>query len=272
MNVRQNLKRFALRFLPDRVLQRIKKTHYAAKLRATTDDREPDLKVVRHLVPPGGVAVDLGANFGVYTRFLSELVGATGQVYSVEPVPLTFEILASNVRALGLANVELLNVAVSSADGAVRMEVPRYASGGENFYEAHIVADEGVEDRRCVPVEARSLDSLFGHLRDGIDFIKCDVEGHELSALKGAVDLLRKVKPAWLIEVSGSPDNEQSPAREVFALLAERGYEPFWFDGTRLRPRQTGERSVNYFFLTRRHLRALPPELLPAGEDDKVTG
>jgi FkbM family methyltransferase len=253
-------KRLALRFLPDRLLQKLKKIHYAKALRAASEGGEPDLKVVRHLVGAGSRVIDVGANFGVYTKFLAEIVGETGRVFSIEPVALTYEILTSNVKRLKLRNVEPFNFAISDDEREVRMEVPRYASGGENFYEARIVNDAGAA-LRSVRVEARPLDALFGHLRQ-IDFIKCDVEGHELACLRGAEMILRTLKPAWLIEISGNPDQPASTASEVFQLLAQNGYTPFWFDGLHLRQRECGDRSVNYFFLTRRHLRLIPEDLM----------
>jgi hypothetical protein len=44
--------------------------------------------------------------------------------------------------------------------------------------------------------------------------------------------------------------------------LEENGYEGYWFDGEGLRKRQRGERSQNYFFLTREHVDKLPTGLL----------
>jgi FkbM family methyltransferase len=255
-----SIKRLALRFLPDRLLQKLKKIHYAKALRSAAEGGEPDLKVVRHLAGAGSHVIDVGANFGLYTKFLAELVGATGRVYSVEPVPLTYEILTSNLKRLKLRNVEPFNLAASDDAGEVRMEVPRYDSGGENFYEARVVAGAAAS-LRAVRVEARPLDALFGHLRQ-IDFIKCDVEGHELACLRGAEMILRKVKPAWLIEISGSPDQSASNAAAVFRLMTDAGYLSLWFDGLHLRPRERGDRSVNYFFLTRRHLRLIPEDLM----------
>jgi FkbM family methyltransferase len=254
------IKRFALRFLPDRVLQKLKKIHYAKALRAASEQGEPDLKVVRHLVGPGSHVIDVGANFGLYTKFLAELVQPDGRVYSIEPIRLTYEILTANLRRLKLRNVEPFNLAISDDDAQVRMEVPRYASGGENFYEAHISAGGGAA-LRTVAVQARALDSLFGRLR-AIDFIKCDVEGHELACLRGAESILRAAKPAWLIEISGNPDDPRSSAGEVLRRMREHGYMAFWFDGRHLRQRERNDRSVNYFFLTRRHLRLIPEDLL----------
>ena len=149
-----------------------------------------------------------------------------------------------------------VHAAATDRDGEAVMQVPRYASGGENFYEARVVSSPDDAGLRTVAVPARTLDGLFGRLRD-IDFVKCDVEGHELACLRGAADILRKTKPAWLIEVSGDPDAPDTSAAGVFALLADAGYEPFVADGGGLRPRRAGERRVNTFFLTRRHAKRI---------------
>lgn len=261
MLLHETVKRLALRVLPEGLLGNLKKIHYARKLRGATEFEEPDLVVVRHLVRRGSQVIDVGANFGLYTRFLSELVGPTGHVFSLEPVPLTFQILSSNVRSLGLTNVETYNLAISDDNRSVEMVIPCYASGGENFYEARIVPRMDSPDLRRVEVEARELDTLFGHLRS-IDFIKCDVEGHELNCLLGASEILRKAKPAWLLEISSDPDDGLSSAYQAFLLLEESGYEAYWYDGEHLRHRQSGDRSNNYFFLTRRHVAELPKDLM----------
>lgn len=267
MPIQERLKRFALRFMPERLLQNFKKIHYARSLRRSTEDAEPDLRVLRHLVRPNARVVDLGANIGLYTKFLSGLVGPLGKVFSIEPVPQTYELLASNIDALGLINVKLLNVAISSLDGSVRMQVPHYLTGGENFYESHIVEEGDDASLRTVEVQARTLDSIFGP-EDRIEFVKCDVEGHERSCLRGAAELLRSSRPAWLIEVSGNPDQRDSAAADVFAIMAGHGYEPYWFDGALLHRRQAGTRSVNYFFLTQAHVMRMPPALFNRGQGD----
>ncbi len=257
------LKRLALRLLPDGWLQRLKKIHYARTLRTLSEREEPDLLVLRHLILPGDRVADVGANFGVYTKAFADLVGPQGRVFSIEPVPQTYELLCANVRSLRLDRVQTFNLAISGADGWVQMEIPRYPTGGENFYEARIIRDGDHPEFRTVTVPTRTLDTLLLAEQPSLDFIKCDVEGHELRCLRGASELLKRVKPGWLIEISGNPDVPGSNASEVFHLMGIRGYEAFWFDGTRLRYRQVGDRSVNYFFLTERHLARLPAALQP---------
>jgi FkbM family methyltransferase len=257
--IQERLKRLALRFLPDRLLLGLKKIHYIRALRCATEDRETDLQIVRYLVRPGDTVVDIGANFGIYTAALSNCVGAEGKVISIEPVPQTYDLLASNIRKLGLKNVEGFNMAISSRDGSAWMEIPRFASGGENFYEARIIPDQTAAEVQTVEVPARTLDSLLERYPE-IDFIKCDVEGHEAECLRGAEQLLERAQPAWLIEVSGNPEQRHSPANRIFRTLAELGYRCYWFTGRELRPRQRGDRSTNYFFLQPQHLARIPAE------------
>ena len=257
------LKALLSRALPESALQAVRKRHYARVLRRAELSEEPDLAVVMQLVRPGDRAIDLGANVGFYTLFLSRAVGADGLVCAVEPVPPTHELLAYNARKLGLHNVRLLQCAASGEEGTVTMQIPHFEWGGENLYQARIVGGDGRAGQRSFTVPARTLDSMAEGLGSPVAFVKCDVEGHELACLRSAPRLLERERPAWLIEVSSNPDDAGSDARALFELLAARGYRAFRWDGARLVPRRPGDRSVNYFFLTTAHLARLRERALP---------
>jgi|GEM_PF-343734 len=261
------VKRIAMKVLPDAVMQSLKKVHYARMLKRLTDDREPDIKLVRFLLRPGKCVLDIGANIGVITKFSSEIVGRQGHVYSIEPVPTTFDVLSSNVKKFGLANVDVINCAISDAEGTVTMEVPRYKGGGENFYEARIISDSSaIRGHRLMSIKARTIDALFGGSPEIISFIKCDVEGHELKVIRGALLVIEKHRPAWLIEIAGDPDDPASAAFETFRLLESKDYSSFWFDGRNFYERLPGDKSINYFFLMPEHLAALLEGGFPASQ------
>jgi FkbM family methyltransferase len=243
------LKHLTLRFLPDALLQPIRKAHYARKVLHAAEEAE--MGVIPHLLPFGGCALDLGANFGMYTRLFAQIVGPDGQVHAVEPVPSTFGVLQSNVERLGLTNVTIHNVAVSDEEGTVTMAVPQYDRGGENLYEARIVSAPASANERTVDVRGCTLDDLFGRLGQ-VDFVKCDVEGHELNAIRGATEILRIHRPAWLIEVSGDPDDPESSAAELVDRMKQFGYRMYHLDRG-----QRSSRSANYFFLRPEHVRWL---------------
>jgi hypothetical protein len=150
--------------------------------------------------------------------------------------------------------------AVSDKDGWVAMEVPLRPSGWEDMYRAQIVDGHGVPERRQVRVASRTIDSLWADTNRPIAFIKCDVEGHELACVRGATRVVSRWAPAWLVEINEDPDVVGSPARATCEELSKMGYGTFIFDGERLRPRATGETSLNYWFLTPAHLDRLRGE------------
>ena len=253
--VKRLLKRTAWKILPYSVVQFIKKRHYLRLLRAPLLEKEPELRVVRYLVKPGDTVIDIGANIGVYTKILSELVGPDGYVYSIEPFPPTFEILCYNVRKLHLGNVEPVNVAVSDSQAVVTMAIPYDSSGAETHYRASIITDRADKDKTEVTnVQATTIDSRFLNVSGTISFIKCDVEGHEPACIKRAAKFLARSQPAWLTEVSGEPDDTDSAAHSVFKILHDHGYSAWWYDGSKLKKRRPGDKSTNYFFLKENHI------------------
>ncbi len=236
------VKKFVLSTMPDSALKPLKKAYYARLLRRSDGTEEPELVLLAGLVRSGDWVLDIGANIGVYSKRLSELTGSDGKVISMEPVQTTFEILKSNVHALKLQNVRCLNVAASDQAGLVDMEVPTYDTGWQNIYRAHIVKRSGGT------IQAISLDEAFRDL-GRLDFIKCDVEGHELSVLRGAHGIIKKHHPKWLIEIDGDPDDQGTKAWQTFQILIASGYRPFLATATGLCPRERGMIAVNYFFL-----------------------
>ena len=252
------LKNRALTLLPDSTLQPLRVWHHRGTLSSFPDNDEPDVAVVRALVERGSTAVDLGANIGVYTKVLSDLVGPTGSVISVEPVPQTFGVLAQLIRSLRMNNVSCVNVAISDSAGEVVMELPDYEAGGTNFYQATVVgaADKAVIDSRHVRVPSQTLDAIVAG-KGRVGFVKCDVEGHELACLSGAKTVLSSHRPAWLVEVWGNPDETGTRAEQTFTVFENLSYDAWWFDGQRLKKRRPGERSTNYFFLKDTHVAKL---------------
>ncbi len=205
------LKRLASR-LPARYQQRLKRWHFALLISrgafTTAEDDDHEYDRLHLWVESGDWVLDLGANVGNYTARLSQLVGPTGRVLAVEPVPETFELLVANLARFPLRNVTLLNVAVSDSTKLAGMTVPILDTGLENRYMAQLSDAGGSLDVVCLPIDALDLAEPIG-------FVKIDVEGHELAALHGMRRLLSRDKPVLVIE-------GRSP--EVAEFLATFGY------------------------------------------------
>lgn len=239
-------KKQLLAHLPDWALTPLKKRHYLGVLKTISTDYDPDFMVLKHLVSAGDFVIDLGAHVGACTKFLSDLVGSEGRVYSVEPFPSNFDILRANVRKLGLSNVELINCAVSDMTGRLTMEVPTFAEFGESFYDARLIPAGSTSSLRHAEVDVTTIDSLFVDMPRPVTLVKCDVEGQELHALRGAAKLIEKYKPALRLEISlmDSPTHDQ-----VRQLLERQDYQEFWFADGKLKLWQYGDKTIDVFFL-----------------------
>jgi FkbM family methyltransferase len=157
---------------------------------------ELEIADVERFARPGDWVVDVGANVGRYTCYMSRCVGERGRVLAFEPILESFSLLTENVRSCRATNVSLYNLALSSENAVLNMSVPAdQKTRLRNYYEAHI-APSGV------PVLCLTLDSLS--LPHPVRLIKIDAEGHDLHVLKGAQRMIQRDRPVMIVEGSES--------------------------------------------------------------------
>ena len=139
----------------------------------------------RSAARPGMVVFDVGANVGSYSMLLGQWSGPRGSVYAFEPVPAIFAGLVRHVALNHLQDiVHPVAAAVSDRDGTARFTVS--ATAGESRLAGPS------DERREGGVTVVSIDGFCA--REGLepDFIKIDVEGWELAALRGARDTIAR--------------------------------------------------------------------------------
>src|SRR5437867_6572463 len=131
---------------------------------------------LKRMLSEGAVAVDAGANIGIYSQFLSRCVGPTGVVHSFEPSSENFRRLQSAMRKL--ANVRLSQAAAGECSGRAQLYV------SDNLNVDHRTYPTEGASRRAVPIDIVALDDYF---KPGqrVDLIKMDIQGYELHALRG---------------------------------------------------------------------------------------
>jgi FkbM family methyltransferase len=140
-----------------------------------------EAELLKKLVRPGMQILDVGANIGLYTVLLSRLTGAVGRVFAFEPEPHLFGILCENCGTNGANNVTPFQCAAGEANRRAAFQRATFNSG-DNRLGASKSGAESIE------VEVARLDDVLP-VRT-VDFIKLDVQGHELSALRGMEQLL----------------------------------------------------------------------------------
>lgn len=139
-----------------------------------------DLPLFFHDYTPqqGDVIIDVGAGIGTELKVLSDLVGPTGRVISIEADPTAFRRLRKLNDHFGLTNTTLLQVAVGSEPGTAYLTQDDLDAVGNYLVDGR---SEG-----AVPVTVTTLDNLVDEYGlDRIDYVKMNIEGAERDALKG---------------------------------------------------------------------------------------
>ncbi len=157
------------------------------------------IQQIDRLVKPGMTILDIGAHVGYYARRCGRLTGADGLVVAFEPHPRTFNVLMANVAPLG--NVRTAQLAVADQEGTAELYdyLIMSASGSLHYDEAlrdlqkaHTTkGDVAPRLAQDLPVEkftvrTTTVDTLLDELGvESVDVVKMDIEGAEMSALRG---------------------------------------------------------------------------------------
>lgn len=186
---------------------------------------ERDLQALMHrLVRPGDTVIDVGANVGIHTCSIARRVGPAGAVVAIEPLIELADRLEENVALNGLGNVKVMRVAASMAPGTAEIFPPR--AGAANQGQATLHARPGL-DATPRTIVTDTVDNVAAELGlTGIRLVKVDVEGHELSALRGAEATLRAQRPRVVFEYDATTYSAAGVAwHEVAGFLESCGYQ-----------------------------------------------
>jgi len=201
-----------------------------------------DMAFCLHLLRPGDLFCDIGANVGTYTILAA--CGPKCRTISIEPVPATFNLLMQNVYANDVSHlVNAKRIGIADATGTLH-----FTSALKSYNHVTVNATAST-----VEVPVFTLDS---QCQDDVpNLLKVDVEGFEASVLRGAKTTLRNPKLlAVIIEIAEEHLTRYgSSVHQVHDELRSAGFEgPYWYEPyTRtLHPAGTGkERQFNHLFI-----------------------
>ncbi len=154
--------------------------------------RLPSYEPVSWVAPKlGDIFIDIGAYIGWYTIQASRAIGANGRVVALEPDPSNRRQLERNIRLNQLENCALIPLAAWSRAGDIGWQ------SSDTLVWHKVDEAQGPQS-----IEVTTVDFLVGKLSlPHVDWIKLDIEGGEVEALKGAEQTLRRFHPKLFIEV-----------------------------------------------------------------------
>lgn len=137
--------------------------------------------ILKKVLKPGMVVIDVGAHVGYFARQASKLVGPNGKVYAFEPNNDNFSRLEKNSKYF--KNITVIPFAVSDTEGEMEFFDSTIGSGRHS-----LISSRG-EHAPARKVKVVTLDSYIKD--EKVDLVKIDVEGAEISVLKGMDSIIK---------------------------------------------------------------------------------
>jgi FkbM family methyltransferase len=187
--------------------------HAHAQLILSGELEIPVQEALRRTIAPGATVYDIGANIGFFAQLAARFAGAGGRVLAFEPVPAIAELVREAAQRSQLSGrIEVRAQAVAARSGTEQLYVVDDASW------SHLASrgnPGGAVQTIDVPVV--TLDEVVAAGAPPPDVIKLDVEGSEGDVLRGAHDVLRRHRPAIVLEL-----HDTQP--DALPVLREAGY------------------------------------------------
>jgi len=146
------------------------------------------LNLTKKIIPTDGICFDVGANIGIYTILFSKF---SKSVYSFEPSPGNLRFLYKMLEINKIKNAQVIRSAVADFIGVC------------SFKESNSCATGKLDEKGNLKVKVTTLDEFSAKSNIQPDLIKIDVEGAELSVLKGAKNCILNKHPIIVMETHG---------------------------------------------------------------------
>ncbi|HEY8003498.1 MAG TPA: FkbM family methyltransferase [Phenylobacterium sp.] len=240
---------------------------------------EPETPYLADLLSGAPTCLHVGASDGRHSYVMTQVV-PKARIYAIEPSEFSYEVLKTTLAWHGIARqVTPVHAAVGDKPGEMLLVTPRKITGrmGRAYAFVADTAPEGearpdLQDTgaEVQPTQVITLDG-FCEARGihKVDFIRMDIEGAELMALKGAEHILDRDRPSVLLEIHPAMLKARfgGTADAVLAVFTERGYRMFALNGDRLEERSTvvqDEPWKDYFFIHPTRAARLPDGVFKA--------
>lgn len=191
-------------------------------IKGVYEEHETDM--VKKIINKGDTVIDIGANIGYYTLMFAKLVGNDGKVFAFEPELSNYNLIKKNVEINGYKNVVIEHKAVSNKNEKIKLYLSEDNKG------AHTLVKD--KTKNFLEIDSVRLDDYFKEYEGKVDFIKMDIEGAEMEALKGMsltlvkmsnIKLMTEYNPYLLKKIGINP-------KEYLELLKKSGFKLYHLD------------------------------------------
>lgn len=183
-------------------------------------DLAAEYRAASRYISDGAIVFDVGANKGDWTK--SALTLGPKIVYMFEPQRSCIE---KYLRPMESSRCRAVHSAIGDCDGEVDFYSPGEDAGNASIYNRRETYFSE-QTFRCSKVQMSTIDE-FVKTRNisRVDFLKIDVEGHELFVLKGAIDSIKsRIIRAISFEFGSPSIYSKVFFRDIWDFLTENNY------------------------------------------------
>lgn len=185
-----------------------------------------EIALLKQIIKPGDVILDIGANIGYYAKILSDITGKQGKVFCFEPDAVNFKHLQDATQSY--TNIAIFNMAVSDNESILKIYKSKLLNVDHRTYPVNNY--DSVEE-----VKANSIDLLINSGTISIPkVIKIDIQGYELTAFKGMNNLLKQSNDLKIVAEFWPHGFKRAgtSAIELFDFFDALGYSIYFIDNT----------------------------------------
>lgn len=189
-----------------------------------------EIALMKLHIREGDVVLDIGANIGFYTTLFSEMVSVNGKVHAFEPDAVNFNYLQKETN--GKVNVLVIPKAVGSITSIVKLYRSKELNVDHRTYQPE-------EYESVKEIQAISIDDYFNSDStefSRVDFIKMDIQGFEMEAIKGMEKTIRS-NPGIKIVSEFWPHGLRKSGYDAlafFQLIESYGFEMYLINKDKL--------------------------------------
>lgn len=177
------------------------------------------MSILSRNIKKGDVCIDLGSNIGYTTLFMLDSAGPKGVVYAIEPDIHNIQILKLNIEENNFSETTIIDqCAISDSDGVIDFWIADKPNLNSVKKTKHSIRKEEVS---CCTLTSYLQDKKYPN------FIKMDVEGHEVKIFEGALDYFTKNKGRtnFLVEVHPHFYDKENDFAKILREYAKIGFK-----------------------------------------------
>lgn len=175
-----------------------------------------EIELLKKHIKKGDTVLDIGANIGFYATILSDIVGEKGKIHCFEPDATNFSHLQKTISSY--KNIAINNKAVGSKTGKLKIYTSKELNVDHRTYKPE-------EYDKEIEIDAVSIDDYLKGAN--VDFIKMDIQGFEMEAMKGMKETLKNNPNVKMISEFWPYGLKKagSSLRDYFILLKELNFK-----------------------------------------------